>query len=227
MRKRRHRGWRMTWHRSGEWCEGWGRSRSGCRDIDMPASHTHLHVTSWGAVLPDPHPSLAASNTHFSMSSLVGRRCHRTTLRFRRTLTPATCLPSILQLKRRQTHLTKIKWWEKYSHLFVWCVFYVQREARLFSLAAVEGGRRGRKGGGEREENPKCREICFPFPPWLLWDITQQKKDASEKKRVRYTDCHTKHPSSVPQGTPRHPHPVIHPPMVVMRRRLQCCCCSC
>lgn len=115
---------------------------------------------------------------------------------------------------------------EIFSFVCLVCVLCTKR-GPLFFAGRCGGGEEGEEGGGEREENPKCHEICFPFPPWLLRDITQQKKDASEKKRVPYTDCHTKHPSSVPQGTPRHPHPVIHPPMVVMRRRLQCCCCSC
>lgn len=149
--------------------------------ITCSKPQTLFHVFAGWETVPPHHPSL------------------------RRTLTPAICLPSILQLKRRQTHLTKIKWWEKYSHLFVWCVFYVQREARLFSLAAVEGGRRGRKGGERGKKTPSVMRFVFLFRPGSS-GISRNKRKMPLKKKGFHTQ--TAIPNTPPlfpkvhQGTP-------------------------
>lgn len=114
---------------------------------------------------------------------------------------------------------------EIFSFVCLVCVLCTKRGPPFFA-GRCGGGGRGRKGGERGKKTPSVMRFVFLFRPGSS-GISRNKRKTPLKKKGSIHRLPYQTPLLCPQGTPRHPHPVIHPPMVVMRRRLQCCCCSC
>lgn len=161
----------MTRHRSGEWCEGWGRSRSGCRDIDMPASHTHLHVTSWVLCCQTPIHHLQQATHTFPCLRWLGDGA----------TAPPFASPYIAAEKTTDTSDQDKMVGEIFSFVCLVCVLCTKRGPPFFA-GRCGGGGRGRKGGERGKKTPSVMRFVFLFRPGSS-GISRNKRKTPLKKK--------------------------------------------